>query len=157
MSEMAAPWLRFKIGETAFAIPLRAVAEVTSAATPRLIPLVPLQVGGILNVRGEPLPAVDGGVLLCNQPSGTRRHVLVLEHETARIGVLVGHVSRIERSVPSSPADEELDADCMHLRWVIDRDERLGLVDPEALLERAAGLLTGQRSQMGEGPCQSAF
>ena len=28
---MAAPWLRFKIGDSACAIPLHAVAEVTSA------------------------------------------------------------------------------------------------------------------------------
>ena len=154
---MAAPWLRFRIGDSACAIPLQAVVEVTSAGSPRLIPLVPLQVGGILNVRGEPLPVVDGGVVLRGQPSDVHRHVLVLEHGRARIGILVGHVSRIVRSVPVSPADDDAEVDCMHVRWVKDGDGRLGLVDPEVLFERATELLTEPRQQMGEEPCLSAF
>ena len=154
---MAAPWLRFRIGDSACAIPLQAVAEVTSAGSPRLIPLVPLQVGGILNVRGEPLPVVDGGVVLRGQPSDVHRHVLVLEQGGARIGILVGHVSRIVRSVPTSPADDDAEVDCMHVRWVNDGDGRLGLVDPGALFERATELLTEPRQQMGEEPCLSAF
>ena len=154
---MAAPWLRFKIGDSACAIPLHAVAEVTSAGSPRLIPLVPLRVGGILNVRGEPLPVVNGGVVLRDQPSDVHRHVLVLEHGLARIGILVGHVSRIERSMPSTPADDDAETSCAHVRWVNDGDERLGLVDPEALFQRATELLTEQRPLMGEEPCQSVF
>ena len=154
---MAAPWLRFKIGDRACAIPLHAVAEVTSAGSPRLIPLVPLQVGGILNVRGEPLPVVDGGVVLRDHPGDIHRHVLVLEHGGGRIGILVGHVSHIEHSVPAGQADDDADVDCMHVRWVNDGDGKLGLVDPEALFERATELLTEQRPQLGEEPCLSAF
>jgi chemotaxis signal transduction protein len=154
---MAAPWLRFKIDDSACAIPLNAVAEVTSAGSPRLIPLVPLRVGGILNVRGEPLPVVNGGVVLRDQPSDVHRHVLVLEHGLARIGILVGHVSRIERSMPSTPADNDAEMSCAHVRWVNDGDERLGLVDPEALFQRATELLMEQHPLMGEEPCQSAF
>ena len=154
---MGTPWIRFSIGETAYAIPLSAVAEVASAARPHLIPLVPLQVGGILNVRGEPLPVVDGGVLLCNQAYGEHRHVIVLEHGDGRIGVLVGNVSRIERSVPSVELDDNPPSDCPHVGWVSDGTESLGLVDPEALLEKARELFTDQPLLMGEKSCQSAF
>ena len=154
---MGTPWIRFSIGEIAYAIPLSAVVEVASAARPYLIPLVPLQAGGILNVRGEPLPVVDGGALLCNQSDDVYRHVIVLEHGEGRIGVLVGHVSRIERSVPSGALDEDPPIDCPHVGWVSDGTECLGLVDPEALLERAKELFTDQPVPMGEKPCQSAF
>ncbi len=154
---MAGLWLRFTIGDSACAIPLHAVAEVTSAGSPRLIPLVPLQVGGILNIRGEPLPVVDGGVLLRNRPNCTHHHVLVLEHGGERIGIRVGHVSHIERSVPSGSEDDVTDEDCPHVRWVSDGDDRLGLVDPEAFFVRAIELLTEQHPQLGEELCQSAF
>jgi len=154
---MDSPWLRFWIGDSECAIPLHAVAEVTSAGIPHLIPLVPLQVAGILNVRGEPLPAVDGGVLIRGQPGGPHDHVLVLTHEDARIGILVGHVSQIERSVPSGSGEDETDTEFKHVRWVNDGDGSLGLIDPEALIKRAIELLKDQRSLMGEEPCQSAF
>ena len=52
---MATSWLQFDLGERSFAIPLDAVAEVMWAQQPRLIPLVPPNVGGVLNIRGEPL------------------------------------------------------------------------------------------------------
>jgi chemotaxis signal transduction protein len=154
---MEAPWLRFEVGESPYAIPLHAVPEVTAGARPRLIPLVPIQLGGIINVRGEPLPVVDGGVLLRNQSANAYRHVLVLENKATRIGVLVGHVTGLERTVSSRPAQEDAGEDGMYVRWVIVGKEKLGLIDPKALLERAKELLTGKRSQSREESCPRAF
>jgi chemotaxis signal transduction protein len=157
MNEVASPWLRFNIGESDYAIPLHAVVEVMPGTAPRLIPLVPIALAGIVNVRGEPLPVVDGGALLGNPSPDPYRKVLVLQNETARIGVLVGHVASIEKDLSDRPVQGDCEENDLYVRWVIDGREKLGLIDPEALLERAKDLLTAQHPGIGEEPCPSAF
>lgn len=142
------PWLRFEVSQQAYAIPLASVVEVTGAARPHLIPRIPLEIGGVLNVRGEPLPAVDGGTVLTGSKSTRHRHVLVLERGELRIGVLVGQVRRIERELAAEPPTGDA-ADLELVRWVIQDETALGLVDPEGLIERATMLLTDQRKQPG--------
>ncbi len=155
-------WLRFQLGDSGFGIPLDAVGEVTAARQPHLIPLVPLEVGGVLNVRGEPLPVVDGGVLVGGDPGSGRRHAIVLEEGKLRVGVLVDSVSRIERGLEEAVA-EELDADdpeAVHVdfvHWVRSGGNRVGLVDAEILLKRATDLLSRQVVQRGEDVCLNAF
>ena len=157
MTELETPWLRFHMAESRYAIPLNAVAEVTTASAPRIIPQVPIEVGGILNIRGEPLPVVDGGVLLAESPTCAHRQVLVLESGQARVGVLVGYVTDLDRGLGFRPIADEDTSDDSLVRWVRDGQNRIGLVDPEALFDRASKLLTGQRQQAGEEECPSAF
>jgi chemotaxis signal transduction protein len=142
------PWLRFEISGQAYAIPLAAVVEVTGAQRLHLIPRIPLEIGGVLNVRGEPLPAVDGGALLTGSCAERHRYVLVLERAGLRIGVLVGHVRRIERELAIG-LEEPAEATGALVEWVNQDDSALGLVDPEGLIERATLLLTDQRKQLG--------
>jgi len=143
------PWLCFEVGGQAYAIPLASVVEVTGAQRPHLIPRISLEIGGVLNVRGEPLPAVDGGALLTGSKAQSHRHVLVLERGPLRIGVLVGRVRRIERELPTTPPGERDASDGALVQWVNQDDSALGLVDPEGLIERATMLLTDQRKQAG--------
>ena len=70
-----------------------------AAPRPHLIPRVALELGGVVNVRGEPLPAVDGGALLTGRSALRHRHMLVLERGSLRLGVLVGAVQRIESAL----------------------------------------------------------
>jgi chemotaxis signal transduction protein len=144
----ATPWLRFEISGQAYAIPLAAVVEVTGAQPLHLIPRIPLEIAGVLNVRGEPLPAVDGGALLTGSPAERHRYVLVLERAGLRIGVLVGQVRRIERELALT-LDEPVEPSGALVEWVNQDDKALGLVDPEGLIERATLLLTDQRKQLG--------
>jgi chemotaxis signal transduction protein len=144
----ATPWLCFEVSGQAYAIPLASVVEVTGAQRPHLIPRIPLEIGGVLNVRGEPLPAVDGGALLTGSKAQRHRHVLVLERGALRIGVLVGQVRRIDRELATLPA-EQGGADGTLVQWVDQDGAALGLVDPEGLIERATMLLTDQRKQPG--------
>ena len=158
---MTVPWLLFQIGASAFAIPLGAVAEICAASRPRLVPQVPLQVGGVLNLRGEPLPVLDGSELLEVEPGARNEHALVLEQDGARIGVLVGQVSRIKRFKPGAPL-EEPDADDPSAPRLVRRvhGDRgiVGLVEPAALFERAARLLAPRPVVFGgEGQCSTAF
>jgi chemotaxis signal transduction protein len=144
----AIPWLCFEVSEREYAIPLASVVEVTRAQRPHLIPRIPLEIGGVLNVRGEPLVAVDGGALLTGSKAESHRHVLVLERGALRIGVLVGQVRRIERELRAR-TEESGEAERALVQWVNQDDSALGLVDPEGLIERATMLLTDQRKQPG--------
>ncbi|MCP4003515.1 MAG: chemotaxis protein CheW [bacterium] len=153
-------WLRFEIDEARFALPLESIAEVSRASRPRLIPRVPLEVGGVLNFRGEPLPAIDGGVLLLGRPAAKHHHLLVMQQDGLRIGVLVGHVAKIERSLRSLRAadgipDPELELD--FVEQVGNGSEALGLVQPESLVERAKELLQEQRSEGESNSCHNVF
>lgn len=151
------PWLRFEVAGQAYALPLAAVVEVTGAHTPHLIPRIPLEIGGVLNVRGEPLPAVDGGAVLTGSPAKRHRYVLVMERGNVRLGVLVGDVRRIERELALSFEDAGGD-DSALVEWVNQDDSALGLVDPEGLFERATLLLTDPRSKTGgQEPWQTGF
>lgn len=157
MSDGPSSWLRFCVGEGSYAIPLHAVAEVMTASTPHLIPLVPIQLGGVVNVRGEALPVVEGHALLQRPPVEGGRHILVLENGSARIGIRVSHVSGLLRNPAGRRLEEESTEVEGSLRWVLHADQRLGLVDPEGLFERAAELLLGPRTPRGEGPCPDVF
>ncbi len=154
---MDEPWLRFEVADQGYALPLGAVVEVMSAPRPHLIPRVPLELGGIVNMRGEPLPAVDGGALLTGRSALRHRHMLVLERGSLRLGVLAGGVQRIERAL-ALPEDTEPHRGGELVEWVNEGDTALGLVDPEGLIERGVLLLTELRGRVGgQEPWQSGF
>lgn len=155
-------WIRFEVGKRVYALALEAIAEVTKATRPHMIPRVPLDVACVVNFRGEPLAAVDGGAALGADSSSEHQHMLVLQEGGLRIGLLVSQVTRIDRSLPSlrRSEDEEIEldtppeVDCVD--WFNEGETLFGLVDPTGLMQRARELLTEQRE--GEsGPCHNAF
>ena len=154
---MEVTWLRFEVADQGYALPLGAVVEVMAAPRLHLIPRVALELAGVVNVRGEPLPAVDGGALLTGRSALHHRHMLVLERGSLRMGVLVGGVQRIERALPLVEQDEVTHSGEL-VEWVTEGDKALGLVDPEGLIERGVLLLTELRSRAGgQEPWQSGF
>ncbi|MFQ5515109.1 MAG: chemotaxis protein CheW [Myxococcota bacterium] len=157
MSGSSAAWLCLDVGASSYAIPLASVVEVTAAVAPRLIPLVSIHLGGIVNVRGEPLPVLDGGVLLRHQSAGRYGKILVLERKEGRLGVLVSHVSGVMRGLAPRSDPEASDEDEAWVRWTVYGGEKIGIVDPSALYLRATELLTGQWAQMGGKPCPSGL
>ncbi len=171
---MATSWLQFDLGERSFAIPLDAVAEVMWAQHPHLIPLVPPNVGGVLNIRGEPLVVMNGGAVFGLEPAQEAQdasaaeaagpelhysHVLLLEHGDSRIGLRVGHVSRIDRDrAVWTGREENVNEEYPFVREVHRANGTLGLVDLDGFLERATALLTQSRAhQGGQESCLSAF
>ena len=164
MSDESGEHLLFWVGEQEFAIGLDAVSEVTPAHEPRLVPRLSLELGGILNVRGEPLPVVEASVLLGRARSPRRRHALVFdsggpgggESSAARIGILVDRVTRIERDLGAAlerDSDDELVT-----RWYGTAKHAIGCVDSEALVAAALAVLANDDLNLGGGePCLDAF
>jgi len=153
-------WLVFVVGRWMYTIDLSCVAEVLAARAPHLVPLIPREIGGVLNVRGEPLPVVDGGTVLQRRSTGSTRHVLVFENDDRRIGLLVDYVLRIDRDFSPDRIDAmetpEDDGGCTSV-WRRSPDGgALGIVDSVALLARAANLLSGANLESREESCQNA-
>jgi len=153
--------LVFSVAGRDYAIDLASVSEVVAARRPHLVPRIPLEIGGVLNVRGEPVPVLDGGAVFQGAASGSIRHALVFEDEEKRLGILVDYVLRIERDFSPARMDAlevpEGDGLCTST-WRRSPDGgALGIVDSDELLNRAARLLTGQGLESREEPCQNAF
>jgi chemotaxis signal transduction protein len=158
MAAETGAWLRFSVHERCFALPLEAVAEVANAPSPHLIPLVPRELGGVVNFRGEPLPALYASGLLSAEPRGRRRHLVVLDGGRLRVGLLVSEVVRIERGMERAvPFADPEPAPPDFVRWVRLGGELIGLIPPQELLERARKLLTEQRIEGGTMPWHDAF
>ena len=152
------PYLLFQVDEQRYLIELDAVAEIAPAARPRLIPCVPVELAGVVNVRGEPVPVVDGGAVLKGSRVPPYGHVLLLEGRGDRVGMLVTGVSRIERNrptLPEEPSEDETEAPFVQKAHL--RDGEVGVVDVEGLFTRARELLRGASLRRGGTACQSAF
>ncbi len=152
------PSLRFRVGLREYLIPLHAVAEVTPGARPRLIPTVPLLIGGVINVRGETVPVLDGATVLQAPTDEEYRHALLLRGEGQRLGMLVTSVSRIERRRPTPPSDaEDQTFGVPFVRRGHLREGDVGMIDVPGLMARLHEILRGASKGTGGAECQSAF
>ena len=119
----------------------------------------------MVNLRGEPLPVVDGGALMRGRTTRVCRHLLVLEQGGRRIGIVVGRVSGIERHVSTAPPPDPDSPrpQAEFVTWVGHRARALGLIDPDALFASAAAVLNEDSPtrdasrQIGEVTCDDAF
>ncbi len=154
-------WLVFAVGRYTYTIELSDVAEVLAARALHLVPLIAREIGGVLNVRGEPLPVVDGGAVLQTRSTGSTRHVLVFENDDRRMGLLVDYVLRIDRDFSPDRLDAheapDDDGGCISMWRRSPQGGALGIVDTDSLLARAANLLCGENLESREEPCQNAF
>jgi chemotaxis signal transduction protein len=153
----ATPRLLFEVGDRAYLLPLEAVSEVTPASRPRLIPRVPMDLAGILNVRGEPVVVIDGGRALDERRAPPYPHAILLEGKDGRLGILVSAVSRIERRRPTliEETEDESTAPTLVTSARL-REREVGIVDVSLLHERVRELL-GAVPRAGGGTCPSGF
>ncbi len=157
LNRIAEPWLRFTIGDQEYSTPLESVNEVMNADAPRLIPLVPLEHGGVITFRGEPLPVVNGGLLLTGEASFGHSHVLLFESSDTRIGVSVSRVLRIDRTLRVEVTRQDEPVEPAYVQWVHDGEVDLGLVDADGLLRHGAEIFSGSLVEGREGLWESAF
>jgi chemotaxis signal transduction protein len=158
MTVDATPRLLFEVGDHAYLLPLGAVSEVTPAERPRLIPRVPMELAGVLNVRGEPVVVIDGGRALDGLRSPPYPHAILLEGDEGRLGILVSAVSRIERRRPTlieDTEDEPIPPTLVTPARL--REREVGIVDVPLLHERVQELLGAVAPGSGGGPCPSGF
>jgi chemotaxis signal transduction protein len=134
----------FWLEGTAFGIDVGLVGEIVQIERLTAVPLAPLEVLGLFNLRGVPVPLVDTSRLLRTprrsepQP-GAAYHALVIRHRTMSAALWIDRMELVlspglgRFTAASEPED-------IILQGFLEAEERRGLtvsvLDPEVLLDR---------------------
>lgn len=99
-------YLIFRSGDLKLGVDVRYVVETIINHPITRLPVLPSYVRGVLNLRGEVIPAVDIRIRL-NQPAEDDSTIIVLDIDGTQIGILVDRVEQIvklnARSVQPMP------------------------------------------------------
>jgi chemotaxis signal transduction protein len=113
-------WLRFEIGGTAFAIPLRDVLEVAEVGPIGRVPGLPVTSGGVMNLHGDALPVMPRAALFevgaAELPAP--QHILVLADRAGEVPQLGLPVDRVLGLADEPPQVDALDAQGLFARAV---------------------------------------
>lgn len=129
-----------------FGLELSAVREFAPLRSVTPVPRAPAHILGLINLRGETLPLVDACVPLGLTPVDIegdaigRAHVVVIESEGVRAGLVVDAVLDVRRAPtadlrPHTARDER---DPLRATWM-DEDGLLGVLDAHRLLSADRG------------------
>lgn len=105
--------IAFKLGKEEYALSITKVQEIIMPVEKTTIPRSPEYVDGVINLRGNIIPIIDGrkrfGIPLAEETSETR--IMVLELEDSTVGLTVDSVSEVihipAKDVQSSPVNSD--------------------------------------------------
>ena len=105
-------WATFSLGDETFAIAAEHVHEILSSQPLTPVPLAPNHILGLLNLRGQVMPAIDLGRRLSIPPSSGRRRpsLIVLKTSDGLVAILVDAIGDVMDLASGSwrPAPETL-------------------------------------------------
>jgi len=137
----------FSISNQDFGIDIVSVSEIIRLEKITPIPQAPAYVEGVINIRGQVVPAINLHVLF-NTRVGERNdsnRVIVVETGQNKFGLIVDAVSEVRKVVPDmiKPAPPEISIDQYYLKGIIlDGENLIVLMDVNKLLpEREMQLL----------------
>jgi len=135
--------LTFEIGESLFAMPIEGVHEVAEMSELACIPMVPREVGGVVNYRGDALPVVrrerllELGADVLPEPE----HVLVISERPSGGPCLGMNVDRVLGLIDGAGAVSRGGDPVAERRPV---DGRMAhILDPARLVARAREVIEG--------------
>ncbi|MGA2082989.1 MAG: chemotaxis protein CheW [Holophaga sp.] len=105
--EQRQQYLAFSVGGETFAMDIRAIREVIQFGGITEVPLMPVFIRGVINLRGSVVPVIDLCVRFGRQPTGVaqRTCIVILEltqgDGSAELGVMVDNVSEVLSIAPS--------------------------------------------------------
>ena len=87
----------FYLGEACFGIDILDLQEINKLMTATRVPLAPVFVAGILNLRGQIITVIDVAVRLglSPQPVTGRQKNIIVRFQNESIGLLVDHVGDV--------------------------------------------------------------
>lgn len=137
------PWVRFRLGEGAYALAVHNVQEVVRVGSVTRVPHTAAAVRGVTNLRGRVLPVIDLGVRLGlgARTVGDLSRILVVIGATGPVGLLVDRVEEMTTIVPGSVQDvpDRLESVAPFARGVVPREDALlVLLELEPILRKLA-------------------
>jgi chemotaxis-related protein WspB len=132
-------FLLFQLGQDRYAIEARKIVEVLPLMRLKQLPHAPRGVGGILNYRGKPIPAIDLCALALGRPAKERltTRILVVQSSCGRcLGLIAEHANETMIREPQEFMEGGVTVDGAPYLGLVTQG-RGGLVqwvDPERLL-----------------------
>jgi purine-binding chemotaxis protein CheW len=120
------------LGEDRYALPVEQVREVLRSTVLTPVPGAPAAVRGVLNLRGEIVPALDTAALLELSATGRPGAMVVVEAAGLRAGLAVHALI----DVVSLPLGLEPSDDAALLGSALVGGSLIGVIDVPALLDR---------------------
>jgi hypothetical protein len=139
--------LAFEVGGSAYAVPIADISEVTELGRISAVPMLPQQVGGVMNHQGDGLPVLFRSALfdVSAETLAAPQHVLVFARSPDDRGALGVPVDRIIGLVDGAGGVAR-GPDAVVERRPID-GRVVSVLDARRLLERAAETI--ERSVLG--------
>lgn len=89
----------FKLGTEEYAVPITCVQEIIMRQEATRIPKSPFYVEGVINLRGQIIPVIDGKKKLnltdSNDKNNLDERIMVIESEDQKVGMIVDEVSEV--------------------------------------------------------------
>jgi len=132
--------IAFKLGKEEYAVAITSVQEIIMPQDKTKIPRSPEFVEGVINLRGNIIPIIDGrkrfGIEMTKETSETR--IMVLELDRNTVGLTVDSVSEVihmqTKDVQQSPVNNDKSQDFI-LGIGKYRDRLIILLDPANFLD----------------------
>jgi purine-binding chemotaxis protein CheW len=130
--------LTFRVDSTPYAVPVERVREIVRIRPITPVPRVPLEVRGVISLRGEIIEVVDLRRRLDLQPAelGRSARIIVVSSETGRVaGILVDTVREVLR-VPEETISPTSSGDSSAVEALCLRGEEfVSLIDLDRILQ----------------------
>lgn len=103
-SSLEGPWSTFSLGDERFAIRAADVQEVMMEQPLTPVPLAPVHIVGLLNLRGQVMPAIDlrRRLNFASRPQGAGCAFLVLKTDEQLISIVVDAIGDVIEIEPDS-------------------------------------------------------
>lgn len=131
----------FQICNEEYSVPINCIQEIIMLQVPTRIPKSPYFVQGVINLRGNIIPVIDGkkrfNLSLESHVATSESRIIVMEVEDGTIGLIVDAVSEVVHlgvsDIEAPPVD--MDDECDFL-WGVGKyqDRLLILLNPEKFL-----------------------
>lgn len=124
-------YVRFRVAEEAYAVSVLNVLEVAGLGEVTPVPGAPVQILGVLNLRGKILPVIDLAALLGAQRGRPAWRLLVAESEGRQAGLAIDDVTEVgELGDLAGEAESAL-----LLGTLLDDGELLGVLNMPAVMD----------------------
>lgn len=129
----------FKLGEEDYTVPIGSVQEIIMPQKTTHIPNAPAFIEGVVNLRGNIIPIIDGRKKfnIVDDSSSSEKRVIVLDFDKHFIGLIVDSVSEVVNLKPESIEKSPVGQDENDFIKGIGKykDQLLILLDPSNFLD----------------------
>ena len=132
-------WCTFDVAGGLYGLEVARVHEVLRAQPLTRVPLAPRAIAGLLNLRGQIVPAVDLRVLFGREPREGGGAFVVVRAGDGLTALVVDAIGDVRRPEGAEASREHPDGEAFGARTIALPDRLLTVLDADRVLEQAFG------------------